>query len=753
MKKYIRPILISVLFLLIFIVFRTLFYEILKNSNIVIKFLPSTSNFIAAILALFILMKRNNTSLDYIDINSISCGSKNFFRGMLKGLIFSFSVAALLYITFEAAFAGVTKGNISIFLVAIFGIFNIFMDVCSEELIYRGYILHYLKQKYTYSGAIIISSLIFAFMHNFNIYSTPIAILNSFLAGLLLSILVLKYNSLEYAFGLHFSWNIVIYLIFSSYKSRSEFPGIYNLSYKNIELLNGGGYGIEGGFLFTLALLCLIFYLYKKSYFKRFLYISKKNLCLTLILFLSVIIFTCYDIICWHTQSLTFDNGHLKTISKLNNANDYTMNWHLDTVSKKVLSSQDVDYINTSRDNLNEIYFHIYAAAFKKYDGQITLKNIMVNGEPAAFNIEGSDKSLLRVCLKNGLGSDKRVRIHLDYTIDIPHRSNNGFADRFAYSNNAINLGNCFPIAAVYEDGKWDKHLYDEKGDAFFSETSNFKVKITAPKDYILAVTGVVDSCQADQGEKIWNITANSVRDFALVASNKFKVAEGNVGGTMIKSYAFNKFKAKKTLVISGNAIKSFNRRFGEYPYPTCSIVETDLNGGMEYPTMVMILSEDYDNISFGNIFSKLFYKSATGELEFTIVHELAHQWWYGLVGNDEYRDAWIDEPLTQFSTLLYYKDNYGKDYFESIYRSSIANFYNLYKASIKNIDFKKPLNKFKTDSEYTELIYYKVPVLIKDYYDKVGDAKFNNVLRQTFSKYEFKILKGTDYPIPLNVQ
>lgn len=168
---------------------------------------------------------------------------------------------------------------------------------------------------------------------------------------------------------------------------------------------------------------------------------------------------------------------------------------------------------------------------------------------------------------------------------------------------------------------------------------------------------------------------------------------------------------------------------------------------------MVMILSESYDNISFGNLFSKLFYKSATGELEFTVVHELAHQWWYGLVGNDEYRDAWIDEPLTQFSTLLYYKDNYGKDYFESIYRSSIANPYNLYKASIKNINFKKPLNKFKTDSEYTELIYYKVPVLIKGYYDKVGDAKFNNVLRQTFSKYEFKILKETDYPIPLNVQ
>lgn len=750
MKRYLKPVFKSILFLLTYAIFRGLInIPLNKFTNGPLNQLPASSAFMAAIITLLIFLHIERKKLDYIDIHFDTSGRSNFAKGMLKGFKYSLLITAILCISFEVVFSGFIKNDMNLFSVIILGIINLLLMACFQELLYRGYILHYLKYRFSISGAVIISSLIFAAAQSFSIYATPLTFLNNFLAGCILSIFVLKYDSLEYALGLHFTWDIIMYLIFSFSRGGGENQGIYNLSYKNIEMLNGGSYGPEGGLIFTFATLILILYFYKKLDRKRSFFVSRKSLCLSLILLAAAAVYVIYDGLIWYPEAENFSHTPIKSMGRLHNVNDYTLDWKLEMASKKIQGNEEVDYINTSSDNLKKVYFHMYAAAFKEYGGGIKIKRVTVNGEDAKFSIEGSDGTLLNIPLKEVLNSGSRVKINLEYTIDIPRRSNNGFADRFAYSNNAINLGNCFPIAAVYEKGSWDKHLYDKKGDAFYSETSNFQAKITAPEDYILAVTGIVDNTKIKGKEKIWSITANGVRDFALTASNKFKVAEGNVNGTIVKSYAFNKYKAQKVLNISRDAIMSFNKRFGEYPYPTCSVVETDLNGGMEYPTMVMILSTGYDNININDFLSKIFYKSAIGELEFTVVHELAHQWWYGLVGNDEFREAWIDEPLTQFSSLLYYRDKYGKDYFESIYTRSIANLYNIEKTSIKSPDFKRPLNQFE-DNEYTALIYARVPMLIKKYYDAVGDEKFNDVLRAAFRKYEFKVLKGEDYPIPL---
>ncbi|MDP4177883.1 MAG: M1 family aminopeptidase, partial [Bacillota bacterium] len=244
--------------------------------------------------------------------------------------------------------------------------------------------------------------------------------------------------------------------------------------------------------------------------------------------------------------------------------------------------------------------------------------------------------------------------------------------------------------------------------------------------------------------------TSENVRDFAAVASDKFQIVKANIGGTVIKSYAFDKTKAEKVLNYSAKAIETFNKRFGEYPYSTCSVVQTDLQGGMEYPTMVMIISDSYTNITAKNIMSVLMYQGVIGDLEDVVVHELAHQWWYGLVGDNEYDEAWVDEPITQFSTLLYYKDVYGDKKFESMYNTSIKYEYNLSSASIKDTSFKRPLNEF-TESDYEILVYCRAPMLIKEQYDKLGDAGFNEAFRQCFEKYKFKVLKGKDFPLNIN--
>lgn len=759
MKKYFSPFFKMLGFIILYYILYLILGGVLSNvfklfTNNSLKYPSAISAIISSLILVLIFIKATKNTLSFISIN-FNKKTNSFLCGIQNGLIFAAVLVFLLLLSNQLKVSSHTIYNNGFYSSFISGIICSFIFVCAEEIIYRGCILHYFKKRYSLSGAIIISSFIYAVFSMFNTYASPLTVLNSFLFSCILSILVIKHDSIGHAIGAHFGWNIVLYSIFSLNNCGNRSIGIFNFNNKNFELLNGGSFGAEGGLVFSLFAVVLIFILFK--HFKNdsircdAFKISKKNISVFAFLIVFALCYIAYDIKIWYPENRSFDTTPVKSVQKYENANNYSMDWTLDVSRKKLSGTETVDYINTSDDTLNEVYFHMYAAAFKKYNGNIKIENVKVNGKESTFNIEGSDKTLLRIPLESALTKGNRVELKMEYVVDIPERSYNGYADRLAYSNNAINLGNCFPIASVYENGGFDKHPYDEKGDAFYSETSNFSVTVSAPSDFTLAVTGTVDKTEnSDNGNKKWFVTANSVRDFALVASNKLKVVEGNVNGTIIKSYAFNKFKAQKSLNISADAIKTYNKRFGEYPYGTCSVVETDLNGGMEYPTMIMLLSSAYDDINLGSLESQIMYGRPLGEYEFVLVHELAHQWWYGLIGDDEFNEAYVDEPLAQFSSLLYIKDKYGEKAFNTAYNRSIVTVYNLTKTSLRNTDYKRPLNKFTNDLEYNEVIYNGLPIKIKKYYDKIGDSKFNKVLQDTFKKYEFKILKGKDYPIPL---
>jgi aminopeptidase N len=226
-----------------------------------------------------------------------------------------------------------------------------------------------------------------------------------------------------------------------------------------------------------------------------------------------------------------------------------------------------------------------------------------------------------------------------------------------------------------------------------------------------------------------------------------FKIEETMVNGTLVKSYAMSSKKAKKVLEFSTEAIRIFNKNYGKYPYSNCSVVQSDIGGGMEYPNLVMIESNEYGNVTFGNLFATYYFGKPKGSLEFVIVHELAHQWWYGMVGNDEYREAWIDEPLTQYATLEYYRQRYGQEEFDQLYNRYIKAGVNMFLQSGAGED--KPLNRSLdqfTNDDYYVLIYNKGTMMYKDLNDQLGDEKFDKLLRTLFEKYKFKVISGENF-------
>ncbi len=704
-----------------------------------------------ALLVTYLYLKLDKKSFRDIGAWFHNDWYKKLVRGSILGIAAIIIIFAAMLISGLAAIRGLTETNPSVIIIKLAAGMLLYLSAVAyaEELLTRGYIYHFLKTRFTTAGAVLITSLVFSLMHIFNPNVTPLALFNIFLAGIVLNLLVIRDGDIWSAVGFHFGWNYTMGIIFASPVSGGREEGIIKLSFKGYELLTGGAFGAEGGVICTVVLALLSAYLlYRNERKENLLQGLKlwKNSSFIGLMVIGALVYITFDILLWMPKPLPSDSIEINNIPRYSNAHDYTMKLELDTLDKTVTGQQAVSFINNENAPIGEAYFHIYPNAFKSSGGSIVIKAVKINGSDSQYKIEGQDSTLLYVPFLVALEPGKRNQIFMEYEISIPKEGGNGFGDRFGYGSNTYNLGNFFPIAAVYENGSWDKHPYDEKGDAFYSETSNFDVEITAPREQVIATSGYIEKYQASGSSQVLNIKAYSVRDFAFVSSDMFKVEEAMVNGTLIKSYSSSSKKAKKVLEFSSEAIRVFNRKYGKYPYPTCSVVQSDIGGGMEYPNLVMIESNEYGNVTFDNLFAAYYFGRPKGSLEFVVVHELAHQWWYGIVGNDEYREAWIDEPLTQYATLEYYRQRYGQEEFNRLYDRHIKLGVNMFLLSGAGVE--KPLNRsldqFPHDDYYV-LIYNKGTMMYKDLHDQLGDEKFDKLLRTLFERFKFKVVSGEE--------
>jgi hypothetical protein len=136
--------------------------------------------------------------------------------------------------------------------------------------------------------------------------------------------------------------------------------------------------------------------------------------------------------------------------------------------------------------------------------------------------------------------------------------------------------------------------------------------------------------------------------------------------------------------------------------------------------------------------------------LELVTVHELAHQWWYGLVGNDEVHDSWLDEGLTEYSTILYYGRRYGREEAEHKYQIYINKgkfqLFRIYRdGGDTNETIHRPLYEFKDWLEYDSLVYGKGAIMFHELRQEMGDETFFKVLREYFENNKYRNAKPKD--------
>ncbi|MCQ2565125.1 MAG: M1 family metallopeptidase, partial [Clostridia bacterium] len=319
------------------------------------------------------------------------------------------------------------------------------------------------------------------------------------------------------------------------------------------------------------------------------------------------------------------DKDEIAKISK--DLTCYNIIVDLDVETKKATVITKIDYKNTTNSVLKQIKLHLYPQFFEKgatstvvgmtnmnnaYPnglsyGDFEVTKVTTNGQDFDVVYEGDFCGILCVPFGSSLMPDKRAEISIESTFTLPN-----CLHRFGYGENTINLANFYPIICVFEQGEFSTEPYHSNGDPFYSEIANYNVEILTDSTYVVAGTGEKTVETATDGKTLTKFKAKAVRDFACVLSNKFQIISKNWQDVEVEYYYFADQNPEKSLQAGIDAISTFSKMFGRYPYNKFSVVENDfIYGGMEYPMLVMI-STDVDNLDdFLNV----------------IIHETAHQW------------------------------------------------------------------------------------------------------------------------------
>lgn len=423
----------------------------------------------------------------------------------------------------------------------------------------------------------------------------------------------------------------------------------------------------------------------------------------------------------------------------------YTLEAHLDDESMTLSCMQKLEYKNVEENDLDTLVFHIFPNAFKEestapmtlsnpnymypngFDpGFIDVTSVKINGEDVDYVVEGEDNTLLVLKPKEKIAVTEKVEIDMSFDVKIPN-----CRDRFGYDDMTVQIANWFPILSVYEDGKWDRNRYYPLGDAFYTESANFDVTFNAPKDYIVATTGFKENIELVGDRKVYRATSALTRDFALVASKYFIIDTRIVDGTRISTYTYtlDKDEENEALDTGEKTIKAFNTLFGEYPYSDLAIVETSFPTGMEYPQLIMIGNDYYRD---GREYA----------LDNVVNHEIGHQWWYGVVGDDQVDEAWLDEGLTSYSEILYKEvlepGSYDRES-ENILRSIES------RDEDYNEPVVQPLSDFQDWNDYGYLAYVKSQQFFIEYRENYGKDVLLKALQTHYDKNKFKVTTTED--------
>ena len=296
----------------------------------------------------------------------------------------------------------------------------------------------------------------------------------------------------------------------------------------------------------------------------------------------------------------------------------YTATATIDVAGSTVSGSVAVQF--TPDLTTNELVFRLWPnAPVPAASGVHEDIGAVTRSDGAALAVDQPDSTTVHVTLPSSLSAGQTISVTVPYTVTIPR----GNDDRVAHEGDTMRLGSFLPLLAWERGIGWATDPPTSvHAESATSPVADYDVAISAPPGYDVLGSGVRGS------DDHWRATA--VRDVAYSVGH-FTLAEADVDGVHITvgvDHSVSEDPARYMSLIT-DAMHSYQGRLGAYPWPTyTAAVMPGFHGGIEFPTHVM---------------------HGAGSSDRSIVHELAHQWFYSLVGNDQARDPWLDEGLASY--------------------------------------------------------------------------------------------------------
>jgi hypothetical protein len=356
----------------------------------------------------------------------------------------------------------------------------------------------------------------------------------------------------------------------------------------------------------------------------------------------------------------------------------YSIDVRLDHTSKTLTGRAVLTWRNTTTKPASELPFHLYYNAWRNSRstwmrgaamgrraglpvnadawGWINVTAIrLITGASQPVDLDGrrrfvapddgnvDDRTVLSVALPAPVQPGETINVELSWTAKVPRPvSRTGTIGSYYF------IAQWFPKIGVLEESGWNCHQF-HAGTEFYADYGVYDVRMTVPKGWVLGASGV-ERGRTDNadGSTTHSYRAEDVHDFAWTTSpdfveHKARFEHPTLPGVDMRLLLQPEHAGQETRYFEATrtALRYYGEWFGAYPYDHLTIVDPayqSRSGGMEYPTLFT-----------GG--SRWLAPVGVSQPEGVTVHEAGHQFWYGIVGNNEFEHAWLDEGLNTYAT------------------------------------------------------------------------------------------------------
>ena len=436
----------------------------------------------------------------------------------------------------------------------------------------------------------------------------------------------------------------------------------------------------------------------------------------------------------------------------------YSLAARLDGTAQSLHGEGTLTFVNRSAASVSELYFHLYSNAFESERtlfnrsaftrarsgrtprrwGNIRLTRLVapeLGGVDLLPNLEphspgdpddGTDR---RVPLPRPLEPGQRLTIELAWDSSLPDIVERSGATRDFYF-----LGQWFPkLARLEPDGTWAHFPFHPHAE-FYADFGDYDVRLDVPEPMVVGATGRQLESRVEAGRRLLRYHAESVHDFAWTAWPAFERREERLAGVDVHLLypPGHERNAEATLTALRFALPHFNQRYGAYPYSDLTVVHPPAfaasAGGMEYPTL----------ITTGGPWHQAYWSRA---MELVTIHELGHQWFYGLVASNEPRWPFLDEGLNSYAESVAAEGLFGPSSASELPGLELSETA-LHRAGNRLAPHDAPIaraaSEFVDFAEIGRIVYSRTATLFRTLANVYGAAALEDALRRYTTRYRF---------------